>query len=436
MKTKIMSATLSSILLFTTSSNICVSAIEWKIILPTTVGSVVASMVPNALSNVWNFITSTYDRFTTYLEVERYRGFRKPEEIMKKLEDVAKGKSEIRIYGQEKAKKQMKEALSSVVARIDNIKRRKNDIKELRGNIVYLIGKPGTGKTKMCYAIADAFLKHSDKTCIFCHSENITSESELGIQLFKTVNSKNIGEKRSKNALGTDGVVAKEEESPILKHLFNWYESVVIIDEYEKMKQKSAKPGTVMNVGGMSIPIAGAVGAQFDNSADEILRSIASTGKYKFMNKEVDCSKVLILITTNETRKELENNFGIGGISGGGVQRLNIIEFDYLSLDACRGIVGDVVQTVTEVLTDTEGPFKLKKIIFDEQSLEDMANYIFNDKIMQGRAKNKLEDKIYNLFSKNMGKDAGKEVKIKFVPTLRIFKKDLLKSIRPALKSI
>jgi len=174
-------------------------------------------MVPNALSNIWNFITSTYDRFATYLEVEKYKGFREPKEIMQKLENIAENKSEIRIYGQEKAKKQMIEALSGVVARIDNIKRHKSDVKELRGNIVYLIGKPGTGKTKMCYAIADAFLKHPDKTCIFCHSESVTSESELGTQLFKTVNSKNIGEKRSKNVLGTDGVVAKEEEAPMLK---------------------------------------------------------------------------------------------------------------------------------------------------------------------------------------------------------------------------
>lgn len=43
-----------------------------------------------------------------------------------------------------------------------------------------------------------------------------------------------------------------------------------------------------------------------------------------------------------------------------------------------------------------------------------MANYIFNDKIMQGRAKNKLEDKIYSMFSKNIGKDFNKEIQITF----------------------
>jgi hypothetical protein len=414
---KAISFALSSLIIVTSSNSFRVHAIAWRSMTMSTVGSVIAGSVPNILSNVWNLIGIGYDKFNTYRETEKYKGFREPAEIMKRLEDIAENKSEIRIYGQEKAKEQMLEALSGIIARIDNTKRRENDVKELRGNVVYLIGKPGIGKTKMCYAIADAFLKHPEKTSIFCHSESITNESELGTQLFKTISTKDIGERRSKNIFtGSNGIFAKEEVSPMLKHLLNWPESVIIIDEYEKMKQKSAKPGTVMSLGGMNIPIAGAVGAKFDNSGDEIICSIASTGKYKFMNNEVPCSKALILITTNETREELEKNFRIGGTEGGGAQRLNIIEFDYLSLEACKGIVSDLVQDVTNALTDKQGPFKLQSVTFDEKGLAGMANYIFEDKMMQGRAKNKLEDKIYNLFSKNMGKEAGEKVVVSFLP--------------------
>lgn len=416
LKTRIISFALSLVLLFSIPFNNRALAVNWKMMIPTTAGSMIVSVVPNICRNIWNFISSAYDDLSTYREVEKYKGFKDPREVMRRLEDIAENRSDIRIYGQEKAKKQMLEALSGIVARIDNIKRRESDVREIRGNIVYIIGAPGTGKTKMCYAIADALLKHSNKTSIFCHSESITSESELGTQLFKTVNAKDIGKKRHKNIFtGSDGIVPKEEESPMLKHLLTWPESVVIIDEYEKMKQKSAKPGTVMNVGGMSIPMPGATGAVVDNSADEILRSIASTGKYKFMNKEVDCSRTLFLITTNETCEELEKNFGIGGVGGGGAQRLNIIEFDYLSIEACQGIVNDVVQNVTDVLTDKQGPFKLKDVVLDKESLEAMAKYIFDDKLMQGRAKNKLEDKIYSSFSKNMGKEVGQSVEISFV---------------------
>jgi hypothetical protein len=50
--------------------------------------------------------------------------------------------------------------------------------------------------------------------------------------------------------------------------------------------------------------------------------------------------------------------------------------------------------------------------MFDKNSLEVMARYISEDKIIQGRAKNKLEDKIYNLFSKSMDKDAGKKSRL------------------------
>lgn len=416
-KRKIISLGLASLILSAGVFNTKADALDWGMVMPNVIGSVIVSSIPKILVKVYDLATSNYDRFKTYMDIRKHKGFREPKEIIEKLDDIVKDKSEIKIYGQEKAKSQMMDALSSVVTRIDNVKRHKSDVKEIRGNIVYLIGRPGVGKTKMCYAIADAFLKYPEKSSFFLHSESITDESTLGNQLFKTVGTKDIGERRKKNTFtGSDGIVPKEEESPMLKHLLNWYDSVVIIDEYEKMKQQSAKPGTTMMVGGMTLPVAGAQNAasKYDNSADEVLRSIASTGKYKFMNKEVDCSRTLFLITTNETKEELEQNFGIGGIKGGGVQRLSIIEFDDLTLEACKGIVNDLVQMVSNVLTDKQGPFKVKDVKFDEKSLDAMANYIFNDKIMQGRAKNKLEDKIYSLFSKNIGKDENKEIQIVF----------------------
>ena len=57
------------------------------------------------------------------------------------------------------------------------------------------------------------FVEYESKQCINSWTKNIFSQS--------------------------DGIVPKEEESPMLKHLLNWKESVVIIDEYEKMKLKS-----------------------------------------------------------------------------------------------------------------------------------------------------------------------------------------------------
>ena len=163
------------------------------------------------------------------------------------------------------------------------------------------------------------------------------------------------------------------------------------------------------------LPVTGqAPTSSVDNSADEIFRSIASTGKYKFMNKEVDCSRTLFLVTTNETREELELNFGIGGTKGGGAQRLSIVEFEYLSKEACRGIVDDMIENVVESLTNPEGPYRLSDVVFSEESRDLMAEYMFNDKVTQGRVKNKLEDEIGGLMARHMGKDYGKKVEIVF----------------------
>lgn len=63
---------------------------------------------------------------------------------------------------------------------------------------------------------------------------------------------------------------------------------------------------------------------------------------------------------------------------------------------------------------DSAGPFKVSSVNFSEESKNLMASYVFNDKIMQGRAKNKLEDGIYSLMSRSMGKDYNQNIEIKF----------------------
>lgn len=430
-KIKMLSVLLSVALLTGSVASVKALVFNWSCMVPNAVGAVLVNSVPKIVDSIWYYIVSLYEDYISDKKVKEYGGFQDSQEIIKNLEKIVNDEFEICVYDQKKAKSQMFDALSSVVARVDILKRGEKDVKEIHGNIIYLIGPSGTGKTKMTYAIANAFLKHPGKTCIFCHSESITNEAELGTQLFKTVASKDIGKRRVKNIFGNDGLFPKDEESPILKHILKWHEAVVIIDEYEKMKEKSAQPGTTMNILGMgNIQTTGTVaGSGSDKSADEILRSIASTGKYKFMNKEVDCSKILFLVTTNETREELEKNFGIRGVQGGGIQRLNVVEFDHLSLEACSGIVKNMIDDITKVLTDKNGPFKLRSINFDDESCGLMIKYMFKDKVLQGRVKNKLEDKIYSLFSKDIGKDNGKEFKVSFKPYSEDYPEHFIKEV-------
>ncbi len=352
-------------------------------------------------------------------------GFRPVKTIIKKLKKIMNNNIKRPIYGQELAKTQLFDVLSNIAVKVHKAGSGKVSHRDLTGNIVYIRGNSGTGKTEMCREIARAFLQTPSCSSLFIHSEEITQDAELGTQLFKLISTADIGKKRPINYFtGNNGVVPKNEESPMLKHILKWVDNVVIIDEYDKMKKKTSKvTGSTITINGMTIPKntvsnmtkTSTESNANDTSADEVFRSIASTGKYKFMNKEVDCSRTLFLITTNETREDIEKNFGVGGQAGGGSQRLNIIDFDDLTYEACSHIADDLVTSIVKDMKDPEEPYGLLDLVISSESKQKMAQYIFDDKVMQGRAKFSLESKIYGLFSKTIGLDVGKSYELSFV---------------------
>ena len=63
--------------------------------------------------------------------------------IVSKIKDIVSGKSQIKIYGQIKAKEQCFNALAGYLERIHG----DYPSSEKRGNIVYMIGSSETGKT-------------------------------------------------------------------------------------------------------------------------------------------------------------------------------------------------------------------------------------------------------------------------------------------------
>lgn len=346
-------------------------------------------------------------------ETERYKGFRPMLESTRMITDIVNGTSTIKIYGQEIAKRQCLEALAGCIGNIYSEINSERLSTDKRGNIVYMIGRSGVGKTTMARAIADALLKYSLYTCIFIDSSQINREQPLGEQLFKITNKianlrriKTLfgalfGEKRDEESGTYDAKVA----SPLLDHLSRWCESVVIIDEFEKMKS-------------ICTP-AEAPPDYEDRSADEIIKSIAANGYYMVGTQKIDCSKTLFMITTNETREQLYENFGHGGAKGGGVQRLNIIEFENLSKDCCRRIVNDMIKFIRDRLTDPTGEFKIKRVEFSEETLDRMADYILNDKLKQARAKIDLEQNILSLFIYELKTHMNKSFIVNYVPSLQ-----------------
>ncbi len=348
-------------------------------------------------------------------ETEDYKGFRPKKEAAKRIKDISEGKSLMKIYGQEEAKSQCLNALAGCIENIYSEISNQKKSGSKRGNIVYMIGGSGVGKTTMAKSIADALLKHSDKTCIFIDSGQINRDQPLGEQIFKFTNkAENLTVIKSIKKYLIDMIKGREFSdfsgsydirvaSPLLQHIFRWKESVVIIDEFEKMKATCTPADSMMEYQ--------------DKSADEIIKSIAANGYYMVGTEKVDCSKTLFIITTNETKNQLIENFGQGGSTGGGVQRLNIIEFNNLSLDCCRKIINDIVNDIKKTLTDPNGDYKIKNVEFPEETLNDMANFIFNDKTRQARAKFSLENKIYSLFLYDISNNMGKSFTVKYSPS-------------------
>ena len=339
-------------------------------------------------------------------EVAKYKGFRTRADATRLIKDVMSGASETRVYGQERAKMQCRAALAGCLENIYG------SLSEKRGNVVYMIGGSGVGKTTMARALANAFLKHSDHACIFIDSSQIDSEQPLGEQLFKTivqtVNLKK--EKNWRNLWGSLDIEAARSAgaydiriaSPMLQHILNYVEVVVIIDEYDKMKL-ICRP-------------TDAPEDYEDKSGDEILKTIADRGEYDVGNNKIDCQKILFLVTTNETKEQLYESFGHRGSTGGGVQRLNVIEFGSLDKECCRKIINDMVTNIKKNLTNPSGGHKIKRVDFSKTTLENMADYIFKNKTKQARAKIDLEQNIYALFSFELHENVGKSFEVQYAP--------------------
>lgn len=348
-------------------------------------------------------------------ETRKYKGFRPKQEVATKIKEISEGKSLLKIYGQEEAKSQCLEALAGCIENIYSEISGDKKPCDKRGNVVYMIGGSGVGKTTMARSIADALLKHPEKTCIFIDSGQINREQPLGEQIFKLTNKvENLEHVKTITGCISDALKGKESiqstgtyearvASALLEHLLRWDESVVIIDEFEKMKATCTPPDSCMEYE--------------DKSADEIIKSIAANGYYMVGTRKIDCSKTLFIITTNETREQLNENFGQGGSTGGGIQRLNIIEFNSLSMECCKKIVNDLVETIKSTLTNPKGDYKLKNVVFTEKTLNEMSKFIFNDKTRQARAKFILENKIYSLFLYNMPDVAGKSFTVNYIPS-------------------
>ena len=372
------------------------------------------AFVLDACGKVYGIVSHNSDIDRLDAEKREFGGRRSLLEVRRMLLDITNGMSIPAVYGQSLAKQQCFESVAGYMANMVATGMEKP------GNIIYMIGPSGTGKTTMAKAIANAFLRNAEKTMIIVDQGSVTKDKELGTQLFKTVTEvKNLlpGAKRvgiwetisrvcsrssSSDPMSGMGSFEITVASRILSHILRWGgQVVVIIDEYDKMKRTCSTRG----YDGEMVE---------DKSADEILKSIASNGYYMVGSTKVDCSDVLFIVTTNETREELEASFGQRGVVGGGAQRLNIIEFNRLDDEAIRRIINDMLKVATDTLTDPSGEFKIKNIRFSEQTILNMIQYIRENEVKQARAKTGLWNGLFGVCTKDLDKLQHKDVELIF----------------------
>ena len=388
------------------------------IAIATNVGGMIAGYVPQGLG--------VYARFNKYRldkkdakeyeeERKKYSGYRSKNEIASNLLAICEGKSQIKIYGQNKAKE---DCYRFLIVALEEIFNNKKSCESTSGNVVYIIGPPGTGKSVMANAIADAFLKYKEHTCLIISPEQAKSDSssgptgDLASRLFKVITKFVNLEKKPKDPgffevmLNGDQIKQNCQPSmvlaPIPYHLFKWSgEAVIILDDYDKMKLEKN-------------PFNG--GRNIDKSADEVFRSIVSNGYYMVNGEKIDCSKALFIITSNETKEEIYQNFGEGGVVGGAPRRLSIAEFKGSDDEFGGKLVSNMISEIRSILMNESDIYKIKNIRFSEETIRRMADYVTNNKLKQGGAIKDLRSVIFDVCSKPHSKLAYKSIELLYEP--------------------
>lgn len=196
-----------------------------------------------------------------------------PVEPVKSDSNLKKAFKEIK--GQEKAKKQLRGAISQII--ISKYSKFKNNEDYNKADVFYFIGPSGVGKTFMAVKLCEHKVITNDDQPYIVSSGDVDTKSK------DTIIEQIFGPKVSDYSY--DG--NKKTKSSLYSYIKNHPSGVVVFDEYDKFSNKSL---------------------------DEFFRTAMDKGKVIVAGQELDCSGVTFILTSNESKKSLN-------ISGGNTER-------------------------------------------------------------------------------------------------------------------
>lgn len=237
-----------------------------------------------------------------------------------------------KIQGQEEPKRKMRKAIDGIIGK----KQLAQDtgVNYKRGDVIYLVGPSGVGKTFSAEILAKALMDKYKPLILSPANVDLKSKETIISQLFGLQNA----------AMGVSGDFNNrqgKEPSSLVEYIKLNPKGVVIINEYDKMH---------------------------DPGLDEIFRTIMDDGEVNIQGQKIDCSGVTFIITSNESTKsasggnlELEKeDDGTGSRTyikhdKAFMNRVNLIEFENLKYENYKAIAKDTFEKIANTFEKQYG---------------------------------------------------------------------------------